>query len=564
MARSVTVKFNDKLYNATYNETTDEYEVELTAPETGGIYNAQISCVDGDTTNTTDIDIRILKQEQVKIITDDTYMYIFDYKDFTVKDVVELSNYEINIDEETNANTTVNVLKKTTAKSNDIVMIKENGEIKYWGIIQEIQNENGSKLYQYTIKFITNIFNQDVMARGNRVNSAVIEEGYYIIHSKMDDNFVLDVANGSHTSGTNLQLYTLNNTEAQIFKISRYADGSYLIQNAASALTVDVANGVFQNGQNVWMVNYNGSAAQKWNFVKVSDNTYAIYVSGTNLVLDATGGNAANNTNIELWNYVSGSQQELWTIEPVDENIIKYIGLEDYIQKKIEDNFINTDDPFINRNYIQLDVKTHTKIDASVSTIVDVQENIYNFHTFITNCTQLYNINFDFNIVNKKLVITIENKEYKKELIDVNAQPISQYTEVFETDVIAKVIVLTKSEGTYTLYLKTDRTTTEDATDENRAEGKTSVVYSELMADAKQKALDTFKGNSYNHNITFNYYDREIKVGTPITIKTKESLIYDTYISAMVKTKGNKFYKYTCGNIRINFIDKLKKERKNK
>ena len=42
MARSVTVKFNDKLYNATYNETTDEYEVELTAPETGGIYNAQI------------------------------------------------------------------------------------------------------------------------------------------------------------------------------------------------------------------------------------------------------------------------------------------------------------------------------------------------------------------------------------------------------------------------------------------------------------------------------------------------------------------------------------------
>ena len=561
---NVTVKFNDKTYNAIYNQDTDEYEVELTAPETGGIYNAEISYLDGTTTNTTDVNIRVLAQQPIKIETNEAYMYIFDYKDFTVKDIVELSNYEINIDEETNANTTVNVLKKITAKANDIVMIKENNEIIYWGIIQKIQNDNGSILYQYTIKFITNIFNQDVMARGNRVNSAVIEEGYYIIHSKMDDNFVLDVANGSHTSGTNLQLYTLNNTEAQIFKISRYADGSYLIQNAASALTVDVANGVFQNGQNVWMANYNGSAAQKWNFVKVSDNTYAIYVSGTNLVLDATGGNAANNTNIELWNYVSGSQQELWTIEPVDENIIKYIGLEDYIQKKIEDNFINTDDPFINRNYIQLDVKTHTKLEASVSTIVDVQSNIYNLHTFITNCTQLYNINFDFNIVNKKLVITIENKEYKKELIDVNAQPISNYIEVFETNVVAKVIVLTANEGTYTLYLKTDRTTTENMLDEDRAEGTTEIVYSEKMEDARQKALDTFKGNSYNHNVTFDYYNREIRVGTPITIKTKESLIYDTYISALTKTKGNKFISYTCGNIRINFIDKLLKERNKK
>ena len=160
MARIVTVNFNNKSYNATYNETTDEYEVELTAPDVGGIYNAQISCADEDATNTTDIDIRVLKQEQIKITTDDTYMYIFDHKDFSVKDIVELSNYEINIDEETNANTTVNVLKKTTAKSNDIVMIKENAEIKYWGIIQEIQNENGSKLYQYIIKYITNMFNQ--------------------------------------------------------------------------------------------------------------------------------------------------------------------------------------------------------------------------------------------------------------------------------------------------------------------------------------------------------------------------------------------------------------------
>ena len=564
MARSVTVKFNDKLYNATYNETTDEYEVELTAPETGGIYNAQISCVDGDTTNTTDIDIRILKQEQIKITTDDTYMYIFDYKDFTVKDVVELSNYEINIDEETNANTTVNVLKKTTAKSNDIVMIKENGEIKYWGIIQEIQNENGSKLYQYIIKYITNMFNQNVILNQNIVNTNDIKEGYYRIHSKLNYNFVFDVLNDSQEVGANLQVYEINNSNAQKFKITKRVDGTYKIANIRSGKVADVLGATFQNGTNIQMWDDTDNAAQKWTFTKRDNNSYSIYLAATNFVIDLTGANASNGGNIEIWEYVEGSTQELWILEKLDEEIIRYEGIEDYIAEQIDKNFVNNEDILMNRAYLEVRVKTHTKLDVSVSTIVDVQNDIYNLHTFMTNCTQNYNITYNVFLENKKLVIEIENKEIKKELIDVNAQPISNYTEVFETDVVSKVVVIAKDGSRYTLYLKTDRTTTEDMLDKNRAEGKTEVVYAENVEDAKQKALDTFKGNAYNHNVTFDYYDREIKVGTPITIKTKESLIYDTYISAVTKQKGSKFYKYTCGNIRISFIDKLKKERKNK
>ena len=564
MARSVTVKFNDKLYNATYNETTDEYEVELTAPETGGIYNAQISCVDGDTTNTTDIDIRVLKQEQIKIITDNTYMYIFDYKDFTVKDVVELSNYEINIDEETNANTTVNVLKKTTAKSNDIVMIKENGEIKYWGIIQEIQNENGSKLYQYIIKYITNMFNQNVILNQNIVTTNEIEEGYYRIHSKLNYNFVFDVLNDSQEAGANLQVYEINNSNAQKFKITKRVDGTYKIANIRSGKVADVFGATFQNGTNIQMWDDTDNAAQKWTFTKRDNNSYSIYLAATNLVIDLTGTNASNGGNIEIWEYVEGSTQELWVLEKLDEEIIRYEGIEDYIAEQIDKNFVNNEDVLMNRDYLEIRVKTHTKLDVSVSTIVDVQNDIYNLHTFMTNCTQNYNITYNVFLENKKLVIEIENKEIKKELIDVNAQTISNYTEVFETDVVSKVVVIAKDGSRYTLYLKTDRTTTEDMLDENRAEGKTEVVYAENVEDAKQKALDTFKGNAYNHNVTFDYYDREIKVGTPITIKTKESLIYDTYISAVTKSKGSKMYKYTCGNIRIGFIDKLKKERKNK
>lgn len=557
---NIVVEFNNKKYNAIYNKNTDEYEVELTAPEIGGIYNAEITCTEDSKTENTSIDVRILKRKPLKITTEETYMYIFDYRDFSVKDVAQLPEYEINIDEETNANTTVKVLKKTTAKANDIVIIKENNEFIYWGVIQNIENEDGTSVYQYIIKYITNIFDQNIILNQNIVNTNNIEEGYYRIHSKLNYNFVFDILDGSLEAGANLQLYESNNTNAQKFRIKKRADGTYKILNAVSGMALDVQGAVFENGTNIQTWGDTDNAAQKWTFSKKDTNIYAINLANTNFVIDLKDANVANGSNIQIWKF-SNSPQNLWILEKLDEEIIRNVGIEDYIAEQIRKNFINNEDVLLNREYMEIRIKTHTKLNVSVSTIVDVQNNIFNLHTFMTNCTQNYNISYDFAIEGKKLIITIENKEAKKELIDVNAQPISNYVEVFETDVVAKVIVLTKDGQKYTLYLKTDRTTTENMLDPDRAQGKTEVIYAENIEDARQQALDVIKGNIYNHNVTFNYYNRELKVGTPITIKTKESLIYDTYISAVNRVKGSKMYKYTCGNIRIGFIDKLLKER---
>lgn len=398
--------FNGEDYVASYNKQSGYYEIELTAPNKGGIYNTDITFTDILEEQYQDSQpVQVWAKEAVKIETNKVFMWIFDYKDFSVKDIVEIADYEINIDEETNANSIIKVLKKTTAKSNDIIAVKKNNDVVYWGVVQEIQNEDGRQLYEYTTKYITNLFDR----------------------------------------------------------------------------------------------------------------------------------------NIKLEN----------------EELIKTTGVEDFIAKVITDNFISNEDTFINKTYLQINVLTHTPKQTSVS---NVQDGIYNLHTWITNCTQNYDIVYNFSIENKKLVITIENKTYTKELIDTQAQAILNYTEVFETDIVSKVIVLTTT-NTYILYLLNDRTTTTDKTNVNRAEGKIETVYTENYEDAPQKALDVMKANSYNHNITFNLYDKYIKVGTPIAIKTKESIILNTYISA-IKITQNKFYEYTCGNIRIKFIDKLLKERK--
>ena len=406
MQNQVTVNFNNKDYIAKYNEQTGYYEATLEAPKSGGVYAADITFTDlyeqefRDTAN-----IQVLVREPIKIDINKNFAWIFDHKDFTVKDIVEIVDYEINIDEETNANTIINILKRTTAKTREIIAIKKNNIVVYWGIIENIQNTDGEALYEYTLKYITNLFNQDI-----------------------------------------------------------------ILQN---------------------------------------------------------------------------------------EDLIKTTGIEDFIADAITNNFISNSDTFVNLKYLQLNVKTHTKKQTKVT---NVENDIYNLHTWITNCTQSYDIVYSFSIVNKKLVVTIESKEMKKQLIDVLAQPISNYVEVFETDIVSKVVVLTKT-NTYTLYLLNDRTTTTDKTNVNRADGRIETIYTEEYEDAPQAALDEIKANSYNHNITFSYFNRFIPVGTPIAIKTKESLIFNTYISA-VKIKQNKFYEYTCGNIRINFIDKLLKERK--
>lgn len=411
---NMTITFNGVDYIATYNQQTGYYELNLQAPEIGGIYTADISFNDLWNENYTDsIAVQVLAKKPVKIETNKIFMWIFDYYDFSVKDIVEIADYDINIDEETNANSTINVLKKTTAKARDIVVVKKNNEVIYWGVIDEIQNEDGKQLYQYITKYITNLYDR----------------------------------------------------------------------------------------------------------------------------------------NIQLKN----------------ESLIKTTGVEDFISQTITNEYISNQDTFINLPWLELNILTHTPKQTSVT---NVENGIYNLHTWITNCTQNYNIVYSFSIENKKLVMTIENKTFSKEIVDTLAQSISNYTEVFETDVVSKVVVLyskvngSENAGKYILYLLNDRTTTTDMTNPNRANGKIETIYTENYEDANQEALNVMKGNSYNHNITFNLYDKYIKVGTPIAIKTKESIIYDTYISA-IKITQHKFYQYICGNIRIKFIDKLLKERRN-
>ncbi len=553
----LTVNFNKQNYIASYNKQTGYYEIDLMAPKKGGIYEANIIFTDlyGKNYENTKA-IQILAKEKLKVETDRVFIWIFDGQDFKIKDIVEIGDYKINIDEETNAKSAVKVLKKTEAIAGDIVAIKKDNIIVYWGIIDEIQNEDGKIVYEYILKYITNLFSEKVALSKNQ-EVEKIEEGYYKIRAIKDTDKVLDVENGSKESGANVQLYKDNNSNAQKWKVTKDESGHYSFMALCSNKTLDLAGGIVQNEQNIWQATNNGTDAQKWRIEHIENSKYRIGIKGHNFYIDIKSGKTENGTNIQLYSGENNSVNQQFIFEKLEDIAIKEEGIEDFIANTIKNNFVNSEDIYANKKYIEVRVKTHTKLNVSVS---NVEDNLFNLHTYMTNCTQLYNVNYNIYTENGKLIIEIENKNKEKKLVDVNAQTITEYTEVFETNIVSKVEVLTDTD-TYFLYLLSDRTTTTDMNNENRAKGRTERIYVSKIEEARQKALDTIRANRYNHNITFKMLENTIAVGTPIAIKTKNSVILDTYISAAEISSDSKFVKYTCGNVRTGFVDKILKGR---
>lgn len=247
-----------------------------------------------------------------------------------------------------------------------------------------------------------------------------------------------------------------------------------------------------------------------------------------------------------------------------NEKIISSVGIEDFIAKEIYDNFTNSEDNLLNIKWLDVEIKTHTKITKSIN----AENGIYNFHTFVTNCTQNYNIVLEFEYENQRIKLKIYKQNSDVQLIDTTIADISNYVEKFETNIVAKVVVKTDTD-IQKWYLLSDRTTTQNKDDKDRAIGEIETLYTQKSEDAKQTALDKFKSNTYNHYISFKIYRysklfdvEKLKIGTPLSVRTNNNIILNTYISA-IDDKGDNFINITCGNMRIKFIDKILKERKN-
>lgn len=97
-------------------------------------------------------------------------------------------------------------------------------------------------------------------------------------------------------------------------------DGSYMIQNAATGLYLDVANGSFTNGTNVQIWTRNSSAAQRWYFIN-DGGAYKIIAKNNHLTLSLQRAVAENKPNVDMWRDIGAAHQRFYLTE-MKENAI--------------------------------------------------------------------------------------------------------------------------------------------------------------------------------------------------------------------------------------------------
>ncbi|MFI3202414.1 MAG: hypothetical protein R3Y54_13005 [Eubacteriales bacterium] len=255
-------------------------------------------------------------------------------------------------------------------------------------------------------------------------------------------------------------------------------------------------------------------------------------------------------------------------------------GVEDFIKNAIVSEFVESEDAFLNMEYIEVTCNTHTPIYATIET----DNGIYNLKTYMGNIKEYYGIFYHFTFAQNKLNITIEKKEQSTLLVDASVMDIVNYKEVYSVDALAKLKVLWKipdteedeeiivGESTILEYfLRTDQTVTLDRNDPQRALGTIETIYVEADAyeEVEEEAYNKFTANAYEHSVTAEvknassiYPNEELYVRHSCTIKTEYNEIKDSIITRVAKKKNSQYIEVKFGNMEITLIEKLRKDRK--
>lgn len=114
-------------------------------------------------------------------------LYILSKEDLSILSVCKLADYEINLDEETNAKSTFTLMKVNGLKKGNFMVL--NGLYKqFLFIIDEINTEKGSGVATVTALDISNIFDRKVIEKNiNTMKNKSIEE---FIANTISENFV--------------------------------------------------------------------------------------------------------------------------------------------------------------------------------------------------------------------------------------------------------------------------------------------------------------------------------------------------------------------------------------
>lgn len=142
-------------------------------------------------------------------------------------------------------------------------------------------------------------------------------DGTYVFYSSLRSDGVMDAKSGGKTNGTVVQLYAVNGTKAQRWRISH--DGNYVvIENVNSGKVLDVPNGRAQSGAALQLYTSNGTLAQRWIAVRQDDGSVTFLSAlDPTLAIELPGAKSANGTAVKLY-ADNGTNAQRWKLEDTD------------------------------------------------------------------------------------------------------------------------------------------------------------------------------------------------------------------------------------------------------
>lgn len=178
-----------------------------------------------------------------------------------------------------------------------------------------LYQNNGSKAQQWNFsKHMTDRERCDLFAAQNKDKMA---DGVYYIKNK-NVNYSLDVYGGSLYGGANVQLYSLNKSNAQKWKITHDSKGYVMFQNVGSGMYLTA--GGSGNSANVYQQKQSNGYNQKWIIMfDTNSNLRIVSALHSNRVLDVYGGMIRNFSNIQLYDSNNSNAQK-WVFEYINTN----------------------------------------------------------------------------------------------------------------------------------------------------------------------------------------------------------------------------------------------------
>lgn len=178
-----------------------------------------------------------------------------------------------------------------------------------------LYQNNGSKAQQWNFsKHMTDRERCDLFAAQNKDK---ITDGVYYIKNK-NVNYALDVYGGSLYGGANVQLYSLNRSNAQKWKITHDSKGYVMFQNVGSGMYLTA--GGSGNSANVYQQKQSNGYNQKWIIMfDTNSNLRIVSALHSNRVLDVHGGMIRNFSNIQLYDSNNSNAQK-WVFEYINTN----------------------------------------------------------------------------------------------------------------------------------------------------------------------------------------------------------------------------------------------------